>query len=59
MDGWNKTFLLGFGNISGAMAVSFREVFGQILSDLSPPGTVTPKIGGEQVLGGSSQLVSG
>ena len=25
MDGWNTTFLLGFGLFSGAFAVSFRE----------------------------------
>ena len=27
MDGWNTTFLLGFGLFSGALAVSFREFF--------------------------------
>ena len=35
MDGWNTTFLLGFGLFSGALAVSFRE--GTIPSDFLSP----------------------
>ena len=31
MDGWNTTFLLGFGLFSGAFAVSFREGNLQVL----------------------------
>ena len=34
MDGWNTTFLLGFGLFSGAFAVSFRE---GIMAFVLPP----------------------
>ena len=39
MDGWNTTFLLGFGLFSGAFAVSFREgIRIGIGSIQAPPG---------------------
>ena len=41
MDGWNASFLLGFGLFSGAFAVSFREGIVS-LSGISPVLSCTP-----------------
>ena len=47
IDGWNTTFLLGFGPFSGALAVSFRES-----TLVEKKGQLPPKVTG--FMGGPS-----